>query len=997
MRIRNATIAVLASAALVGGSAVPAFAAPAPAAPVAATPGPTAVMPADSGEPNPADGSSATIDDEITLGSQIHIKGSGFLSTNKKSGAVVAVKIGIRRGDGSFYPVKQVKPPKGSTFGTVENIWDFGYAKPDGTLDMTFDMPDAKNSKTKKGEPHPLELGEKYTFTLLTGSGKPAGQDPVRSIALESTVVKPDIPDKGTVDGPDTAVIGKTTEFKGRGWVAEDYSRGAVVAAKWDEGEVELKNENLKNPLSGKPVPKGKGIWAVGQADKNGQLTLPLELPDGKNSTTAFKAGQTHKLTLLSGSLADGDRADSVNMDVEVVAKDASVCESDEIRVQHKTGGQTATACVQKNVSTKAGSKISVRGTGWKAKSGKAGAKNIVLKLASRVGNTGDDFQFVQTGKKILKHPGNGKQDPTMWALISGDQIDAKGTFDTTIPVPAASNVPKNVGKKGALKSGSKLLVHFQTGLTKTDTQHSVSSNSLTVNGKSYAGDVNKGTVKCTADPNSAHAWIENPKGQKKNKTTGPVFGFGDELTLKGKGWCASKPELGGSVLGVKIDEGKISHVAGEGPQANLTTWGLVKVNSEDGSFSQKIKLPTGKAKGKGASKPALKNGVHSLRLLTGSTKSGDVTRTQKVSPFTVGAYRPNGVPELLEAKSQLTKKNKHGLKASLNTGKHTVRASSKSLKKKDWVFLSAYTSDGSVRYLFNDKWFRASGKGGVSGKYIAKQLPEGRFKLVAQRPDNSVIGWANLEGPQPKKTATPKRRTTTTPRGGTRTMHHTTTVRYVYTDAPAAPARLRAPAAPAPFPAPAAPAPFMTPMSPGPIAAPPAATVDTSEPTGDPIAPVENESELKNSNSGALKGTQEDGVVTLTMPFTVPAGSWVAAIIYPGPISPGWTQVDAAGKIRLDVSKLEVGTYKIAIADREGNLIGWTNLLVPDDGEGQVLPPAAAGGGAAPQAAAVQLRDPKGLSLNSWLLIGAGSFLVLGGAGLGLMAARGRSGGKGA
>ncbi|MGO2633639.1 MAG: hypothetical protein ACTH9H_07775 [Galactobacter sp.] len=968
MRIRNAAIALLASAALVGGGAVPALA--------AGVQSPTAVMPATSGEPNPADGSSASMDDKITLGSQIRIKGTGLLSTDKKSGSVVAVKIGVRRGDGSFYPVTPVTPPPGSTFGTVDNIWVFDRADDQGNLDLTFDMPDAKNSKTSKGDPHPLAIGTKYTFTLLTGSGKPAGQDPVRSIALESTVVKPNIPDTATVTGPDTAVVGKQYEVAGEGWISEDYTTGSVVAAKWDDGAASLKNENLDNPAGGK-VPAGRGIWAVGQANKNGELTLKLDLPDGKNSDTEFKVGEKHKLTLLSGSLLKDpkDKVQSKDLEVEIVARDASVCEADEVRVQHKAGGQTATACIQKAVSAKAGSRISVRGTGWKTKDNKAGAQNIVLKLASRVGNTGDDFQFVQTGKNVLKHPGNGKEDPTMWALISGDQIDAKGSFDTTIPVPATANVPSQLDQKqGTLKAGSKLLVHFQTGLTATDTQHSISSNSLTVDGKAYAGDVDKGTVKYTADPNSAKAWIEYPNGQSTNKTTGPIFGFGEELTLTGSGWCASKPELGGSVLGVKIDEGTISHQPGEGPQANLTTWDLVKVNSADGSFSQKIKLPNGKAAGKGSSTPALKNGVHSLRLLTGSTKAGDVTRTQKISPFTVGAYRPNGRTDLLEAKTQLTPKNKGGLKASINKTKKTITVSSSKLKHQDWVFLSAYTKDGSVRYLFNDTWFRASAKGSVTGKYDSRYLPEGTFKIVAQRPDNSVIGWADLTGSKVKPGATtvkkkskPKKTTQRTASPETKVIRHTTTVRYVYTYGPRS---VQAPVA-------------------APAALAPAAMVNTAAPTGDILAPVASESDLTDANSGALQGTQEGSVVTLTMPLSVPAGSWVAAIIYPGPISPGWTQVDKAGKIRLDVSKLQVGTYKIAIADRDGYLIGWANLLVPDDGEGQVIPPAAGNGGAAPQAAAVRLQEPSGLSLNTWLLIGAGSVLVLGAAGLGLLASR--------
>lgn len=106
---------------------------------------------------------------------------------------------------------------------------------------------------------------------------------------------------------------------------------------------------------------------------------------------------------------------------------------------------------------------------------------------------------------------------------------------------------------------------------------------------------------------------------------------LGGGLTITGTGWC--HPDGTGSRIGVKIDEGGISRLD-TAVHANTTIWTVVDADA-NGQFTARIQMPDGTT---GTSSPAVAAGEHSLRLLSGSMRSGDTGRSLATDTFTVTA-----------------------------------------------------------------------------------------------------------------------------------------------------------------------------------------------------------------------------------------------------------------------------------------------------------------------------------------------------------------------
>lgn len=156
--------------------------------------------------------------------------------------------------------------------------------------------------------------------------------------------------------------------------------------------------------------------------------------------------------------------------------------------------------------------------------------------------------------------------------------------------------------------------------------------------------------------------------------------------------------------------------------------------------------------------------------------------------------------------------------------------------------------------------------------------------------------------------------------------------------------------------------------------------------PEGEPAPPVQDASGLDASNAGSLSGTRRGDLVTLILPSTkAKEGDWVAVFIFPGATTNGWVQVGADHSVSVDVSGLGAGTYQIAIANRDSELLGWAQLEISeagtDTGEGTSLLTIGT--------------DPKGrhdAGTSDWMLLTAGGLLALG-AGAGLLLIRPASG----
>ncbi|WP_410050695.1 hypothetical protein [Actinomyces sp. MRS3W] len=154
---------------------------------------------------------------------------------------------------------------------------------------------------------------------------------------------------------------------------------------------------------------------------------------------------------------------------------------------------------------------------------------------------------------------------------------------------------------------------------------------------------------------------------------------------------------------------------------------------------------------------------------------------------------------------------------------------------------------------------------------------------------------------------------------------------------------------------------------------------VDESEsdapPTRAPSAPVQNPDELGPDNAGSLSGTRQGAVVTLIFPTSkVTEGDWVAVFVYPGATTAGWVQVDADNSVSIDISALGPGSYKIAVGDRDSQLLGWAQLEIAETARGE----SADDTGITLIAGEDLMGDPSG-STDDWKLIGAGVLLALG------------------
>lgn len=269
---------------------------------------------------------------------------------------------------------------------------------------------------------------------------------------------------------------------------------------------------------------------------------------------------------------------------------------------------------------------IRLRGTGWLT-TGQA-ASTIAVKL-----NRGPNTQYTRSGSDIITHP-SAAGDDTIWALLAAanptghpnvSPVAADGSFDIEISAPSGLTV------------GQYFSVTLQSGrFDSTDVQRSLTSDYLSVGGTAWTDDDDGTQITCTPS-------TTNPQVSVAASAT-----LGGTLRVSGTGWC--HPTDGGSVIAIKLDEGGYSHIDASVHQ-NRTIWTLVEADATTGDWSIDLQLPDGTT---ATSLPAFPEGSHSLRLLTGSMKSGDVVRTMLSASFTVGTYQPLNLPEPLDPETEL-------------------------------------------------------------------------------------------------------------------------------------------------------------------------------------------------------------------------------------------------------------------------------------------------------------------------------------------------------
>ncbi|GAA3593584.1 hypothetical protein GCM10022198_16820 [Klugiella xanthotipulae] len=398
-----------------------------------------------------------------------------------------------------------------------------------------------------------------------------------------------------------------------------------------------------------------------------------------------------------------------------------------------------------------------------------------------------------------------------------------------------------------------------------------------------------------------------------------PSLPAGGQLHVTGTGWC--HPSRGGSVIGLKIDEGAYSHTDASLHQ-NRTVWALIEADAT-GTFNALVTLPTGSET---SSVPAFAEGEHRLRLLSGSLAPGDTVRTLLSEPFMVGNYQPNGVPRPVDATTELTADTQGGVTVEQRPDGWLVTVPGAAVG--DWFYLTTYVG-ASPRTPWGPAWFRADARGQFLAPTTGITLPVGPSRATVQsdawaKPGVRLLsGWAEVTVAPPAAPAAPVR-----------------AAPPVTVDTPeAAPRR---------------------------IAAKP---VRSAAPTTVPGPPVSRASQLTSALRGGLDPLSADGVVTLTVPAG-PARDWVFLYTYTGQaVSPvGWVQPDADRQVRLTITDLGAGRHKIAVLGTDGGLIGWAGVLVgtvPD------VPTVVSGPGVSADSAAPVSRARTGIPLAVGLVSG--------------------------
>lgn len=224
----------------------------------------------------------------------------------------------------------------------------------------------------------------------------------------------------------------------------------------------------------------------------------------------------------------------------------------------------------------------------------------------------------------------------------------------------------------------------------------------------------------------------------------------GGKLHLTGDGWCNPEDKKA-SVIGLKIDDGKVSRNDATAVNDNRTIWAVITPD-ENGHIDTWIDLPTRANAAFKNDEDAAKyaSGEHTLRLLTGSLREGDRSGTYGGAnsqggintTFTIGEYAPGDAPEPVNA-SELTAGN--GVQVSRDGS--TVTVTVPNAEPGTWVYAATYLGN-SPQTLYGSGWKRLDGNRSFSYE-TSVSMPAATYRVVVhngnQGAENAVLGFADM------------------------------------------------------------------------------------------------------------------------------------------------------------------------------------------------------------------------------------------------------------
>ena len=613
--------------------------------------------------------------------------------------------------------------------------------------------------------------------------------------------------DGASVSGVKVVQVGQEIVVSGSGW-KDKNGGGSVAAVKLDGGAVVPRGQVS---YGGKEY-GSRGVVAVVEADDAGNFVARIPFPSADNSNVKdsdWGVGSKHTVTFLSGSLkvdGGGKKVDVVrSAELEVTVGDTKAepqqtpapqqpaeeeqqqpqqpkempqtprsenqtrqpsKDNDQAQVQPQqptdendtsnwvkldapaTGQGSAGVMYVKPYTTGKGSKLRIKGSGWTNAEGKGGS-TVALKLNylkdgkpaqySRTGGHGAIDQYLQD---------NGKSaDSTTWALLIPDAgkanpaqglyaLNPDGTFDIEIDVPEQLQTGK---------AGDYLSITAQSGRNApNDTQRAATSKTIPVNGQAAAE---------YKEPENTD--VCSPKGgdfSPKLKIENPTVEPGGKLHITGSGWC-NPDDKRVSKIGLKIDDGSVSHNDATKVNSNRTIWAIVEPDAKTGNIDTYIDLPTAENTGlSGEELAKVTSGEHTLRLLTGSLRKGDRHGTyggpegdgDVNTKFVIGDYKPGADPASVPA-SQLGEGDRHGVSVEHNGNQLTVKVPE--AEPGTWVKVTPYLGD-SAQLARASKWVQLDQNRTVSYT-MSGELPAADYRIVVQSgnqgENGKVLGWAPL------------------------------------------------------------------------------------------------------------------------------------------------------------------------------------------------------------------------------------------------------------
>ena len=597
--------------------------------------------------------------------------------------------------------------------------------------------------------------------------------------------------DGASLSGVKVAQVGQEIVVSGSGW-KDKNGGGSVAAVKLDGGAVVPRGQVS---YGGKEY-GSRGVVAVVEADDAGNFVARIPFPSADNSNVKdsdWGVGSKHTVTFLSGSLkvdGGGKKVDVVrSAELEVTVGDTKAepqqtpapqqpaateqqqpqqpsKDNDQAQVQPQqptdendtsnwvkldapaTGQGSAGVMYVKPYTTGKGSKLRIKGSGWTNAEGKGGS-TVALKLNylkdgkpaqySRAGGHGAIDQYLQ---------GNGqKADPTTWALLIPDAgkanpaqglyaLNPDGTFDLEIDVPEQLQTGK---------AGDYLSITAQSGRNASgDTQRAATSMPIPVNGQAAAEYKEpENTDVCSPEGGDF-----SPKLKIENPTVEP----GGKLHITGTGWC-NPEDRRVSKIGLKIDDGSVSHTDATKVNSNRTIWAIIEPDAKTGKIDTYIDLPTAENTGlSGEELAKFTSGEHTLRLLTGSLRKGDRHGTYGGpegdggvnTTFVIGDYKPGADPASVPA-SQLGEGDRHGVSVEHNGKQLTVKVPE--AEPGTWAKVTPYLGD-SAQLARASKWVQLDQNRTVSYT-MSGELPAADYRIVVQSgnqgENGKVLGWAPL------------------------------------------------------------------------------------------------------------------------------------------------------------------------------------------------------------------------------------------------------------